>query len=131
MEAQAYDLAEIARLNTQLEAVERAPLSERKEARRDYFKTLGCSAGPEIIARRIGWLLQGDYNHGAKLAARRIVETHGNQAAQLRQLLAAVEYHCPAAFARGAWCKLAPARQKTVNEEITMAIAEWRMEQTL
>jgi hypothetical protein len=52
--------------------IERAPLSERKEAQAGFLEAM--RGDPALVAERISWLLDGNYGHGEMMRARRVVE---------------------------------------------------------
>lgn len=104
MQSQAeYEQTEQRRLWKDLQEVEKAPLAERREARADFANAL--LQYPEIIAERVGWLLNGSYGFGSYREAGRIVREGGrtNKVAQLVLLTAALEWKCPNGFAIEAW----------------------------
>jgi hypothetical protein len=106
--------------------VANAPLSERKENQARWANAL---LTPELIAQRIGWLLNGDYGKGAQLMALRVIESpRMNQVAALSQLIACFEWRCDSDRARLAWKKLPKANQRIVDGAIKQAIEAYKVE---
>lgn len=110
-----YEANELARFRRDLERVEGAPLVDRQAARDEY-----AAATPEDLKRATSHLLGGDYGFGPYHAAQTQVLGHKrrNQVAQLALWVAAIEYGCPATFARGAFRKWSPAKQAAVTAAI-------------
>lgn len=113
-----YEQNERAKLVAQLQAVERAPLQDRREAQADLAKTM--ASDPALIGERIGWLIEGCYGYGACLAAKGFLEFKGNREAGLMGLLAALEWGCPLAYTRLGWHSLS----KQQKRDLSAAIAE-------
>src|SRR3990167_3089706 len=101
-----YEQREAQEFHRHLTEVEKAPLTDRKEACANFLYAM--QHNPDIIGERIGWLIDGNYGYGAMKAARRIAEAGGrtNKAAQLTHLVAAFEWKCPPRLAVAAWKKL-------------------------
>lgn len=121
-----YEQDERRRFLAGLERVEKAPLSERQEGRDAWVEALQA---PEFVAERIGWLLNGSYGQGSYAAALQVIGSpRMNVQAWLGQTIAAIEWHCPANFARAAWCKLTDDQKKTladlIQKEIDYKVAE-------
>lgn len=111
-----YERNERKQLNAQIKNVENALLQDRREARREWFEAL---TDEKLIRERLNWLLGGNYGKGAHDRAHEIKEQkRGNRVAAIAQLLAAVEWQCPASFAREAWNCLNKAAQKAINAAI-------------
>ncbi len=122
----AFEQAERRRFLAELEQVEKAPLSDRKDGRTAYTEALQT---PELVAERIGWLLNGSYGQGSYCAALQVIgNPRQNVQAWLGQTIAAIEWHCPANFARAAWCALSDAQKaalaKLIQVEIDYKIAK-------
>jgi hypothetical protein len=120
VDAMTYEQTEAAILRRDLERIEKAPLAERREARDDWRKS--CLSELDIIAGRVGWLFEGCYGKGAYDEAWRIAESRGNRVAAIGQLIAALEWHCPAAFAREVWRGLTVAERGSVDAAIMGAM---------
>lgn len=117
-----YDMRERSEFNRQIQEVEHASLTERKEGFTEYLDDL--KNNPALVAERIGWLLNGSYGKGSYDVARQIVSSpRMNQTAALGVIIAALEWHCPNVFARKAYNSLTSAQQEKLNslikEEIT------------
>ena len=127
MDQRSYEMNELRQFHKQLEYVEKAPLSERKEACREFHEAM--VKYPELVGERIGWLLDGNYGFGSYQAAHRIVKSpRMNRVAALTQIIAALEWQCPNAMARAAWKKLSKAEQahldKVIRHEIEHSAKE-------
>lgn len=102
--------------------IERAPLADRREARKEWAEAM---RDPELVAERISWLLAGHYGYGqmqqakAALANKRL-----NREAALTQLVARYEWLCPGNFARDAWNDLTRAEQKAISAAVAKVIVD-------
>jgi hypothetical protein len=114
-----YERNEALALVRQLDAIRRAPLRDRVEAREAWAQAL---KDPGLVAERVGWLLNGSYGYGACLRAKRIMESRGNKVAALAWLTAALEWNCPAPFAVQQFILLSATEQTRVNDEIAREI---------
>ena len=120
METKEYEYQERIRFNKQIRDVESAPLSERREARDNWVEAM---KSPVMISERVDWLIDGSYGYGSYIAAREVVmNKRMNRVAWFAQVLAALEYGCPANFARSAWNLLYEHEQKAVNAAIGAVI---------
>jgi len=108
-----YRHHEAALFNADLRRIETAPLADRQAARTEFAAALRDS--PELVATRIDWLLNGSYGAGAYHAAQEVAaNVRTNRAAWLCQTIAALEWQCPAEFARQAWKTLTPPQKATL-----------------
>lgn len=115
-----YHAQERARFHADIMRVERAPLVERRAARTEW---MGALHDPEMIGERVGWMLNGSYGKGAYDAAREILaRPRMNVIAWMSITIAALEWGCPAAFAREAWSKLSQVERDKVDLAIRQAI---------
>ena len=119
-----YERRELADAQRRLEEVERAPLAERKEAAAEFFEAMRDN--PDIVAERVGWLLDGSYGYGPMMKAKQVLGSpRMNRSAALTQMVAAYEWSSPSAMTRAAWKKLTKAQQdaleRAVQEEIRSA----------
>jgi hypothetical protein len=121
-----YEQREAKELADSIRSNELAPLRYRLQARNDWRGDL--IREPYTIAERVEWLLNGTYGFGAQQRAKRILLSRGNHVAQLAQLVANMEWHCPANFAQGAFLSLTKDQQTKVNSLIAAVIAEWKRE---
>lgn len=123
-----YEARERADLWATLRNVEQAPLADRQEARTSWTEALidntdHAGEARNLVAERVGWLLNGSYGKGSHMAAWQILgETRRNRVAALSLLIAALEWRCPGGFASEAWRKLASAQQEAVNAAIQAEI---------
>jgi hypothetical protein len=122
-----YEAREAAEFRHQLAKVEAAPLFDRKYAAKEFAEALhsgGRDAHENLVAERIGWLLNGSYGYGSAQAARRVARASGrtNKTAQLSIMIAALEWQCPAKMAVAAWKKLSPVQQSALDNAIRAEI---------
>lgn len=122
-----YHHNEMQRFFKKMERIEKAPLSERREARNDWKEALEYK---QNIARNCSWLLDGSYGYGEMIRAHSLISGGGNKAARLGILLAALDHNCPATFAVSAFKCLTAEQQEAVSEAINEAIQEYLTEQT-
>lgn len=117
-----YLAREQADLFRQLRMIETAPLIDRQEARKDWLAAMHNQA---LVAERVRWLLDGSYGKGAYNRAWAIVRNKRcNRTAGIGQLIAALEWQCPHAFAAQAWNKLTATEQQAVDAGVLLAIIE-------
>jgi len=117
-----YESRSLGEAMRHLEEVKRAPLSDRKEAQAEFLEAMRES--PDIIAERLGWLFDGNYGRGEMLKARQIINMGrgANKKASLNQLIAALEWQCPADMAVAAWKKLSSAEKEKLDQAIEIVI---------
>jgi hypothetical protein len=119
-----YESYEIRKFLSEMQEVEKAPLSDRKESAAEWLQAL--KSHPKLIADRINWLLNGSYGFGSYKKSREIARnTRINRVSALAQMVAALEWRVPSAMARAAWNKLTTAEQQRVNKLILAEISEW------
>jgi hypothetical protein len=124
---QQYESNEARLLARQIEYVEKAPKEDRQAAVLEYSKML--REYPDVLIERIGWLLAGNYGYGSYRKAGDIARSpRMNRPAALAQMIAALEWQCPARSAISAWKGLSVAQQKKINGAILRAIKEWEKE---
>lgn len=106
-----------------LQEIERAPLSDRKEACADFLRAM--ASDPALVGERIGWLFDGNYGYGEMLLARRIVmaSSRTNKRAQLTHLIGALEWQCPVAMAAASWKKLTKRQQQDLDAVLDTVLA--------
>jgi hypothetical protein len=122
-----YERRELDEANQRLREVERAPLADRKEAAAGFFEAMRDH--PELVAERVGWLLDGNYGYGQMLMAKRVLgRPRMNRSAALTHMVAAFEWSTPSLMAMAGWKKLTKAQQaaleKAVQAEIRSAESE-------
>ena len=104
-----------------LDEVEKAPLAERKESAANFFDAMRDH--PELVAERVGWLLDGSYGYGQKLMARAVLGSpRMNRSAALTQMIAAFEWSSPSAMTRAAWKKLTKGQQAALEKAVQATI---------
>lgn len=120
-----YHIQEMSRFFRKMARVERAPLRERQEARKEWLEALDC---PPEIARNVLLVLNGIYGYAEQQRALAIIQERENRIAAMSLLLAALDHNCPNAFTRGAFLSLSPEKQIAVNSAIRSAIDEYQQE---
>ena len=116
MTQQEYHNNEIRQFHRKLAQIDRAPLTERQEARADV---LDAMKAPEYIVRNLDWLLNGSYGYAEQFKAREIVaNTRCNRAAQLTSMLGYLDHNCPANFTAQAYKKLAADERAALDKAI-------------
>jgi len=118
---QEYELRELASAHKHMTRIETAPIDDRKEAAASFFEAM--QKLPELIAERIGWLIDGNYGYGEMLMAKRVLGSpRMNRSAVLVQLIGAFEWQSPGAMTRAAWKKLSRDQQVRLEMEVQAAI---------
>lgn len=115
----------------QLQNVEKQSLTDRKAARAEWLDALRNS--PETIKERVEWLIDGNYGYVSYYNVRATIQNKRmNRTAYLGQLIAALEWQCPNAYAREAWNHLTATQQESItamlNEVIESALADMQAE---
>ena len=110
------------RYRAEIRRVEGAPLSVRVAARSEWRDAL---ADPDRVAERILCLVDGHYGPGAFLAVRQLMmRGRGNKVVALAQMVAALEWGCPARFARESWRTLTRRQRNAVHGAIDAAMVD-------
>ena len=123
-----YEHRELDDANRRLRDVERASLADRKEAAAQFFEAMRDS--PELVAERLGWLLDGSYGYGEGVLAKRILGSpRMNRSAALTQMVAALEWSSPSAMTRASWKKLTKAQQAALEKAVQAAIRDAESEE--
>lgn len=116
-----YDFREMGEAMREITAIEKAPLAERKEAAHEYYEAMRDR--PEVVAERVGWLLNGSYGYGHMLRAKRVLGSpRMNRVAALSGMVASVEWRCPGKGAVDAWKRLTPSEKHKVDSAIKAEI---------
>jgi hypothetical protein len=117
-----YEAREVANVLRDFERAERAPLAERKEAQKDYFRVM--AEDPAQVAERIGWLFDGHYGYGPMVKAKQILRSpRMNRPAALSQYVALYDHQCPPRMAADAWKKLTRGQKETLDAAIAVVIS--------
>jgi len=107
--------------------VERAPLADRKEAQREFAEALKA---PDLIAERLGWLIDGNYGYGEMMRAKQVLKSpRMNREAALVQMVACYEWLCPQRGAMEAWKKLTAPEKKMLSRAVEIVISEAEKEE--
>lgn len=116
-----YERRELADASQRIHEVERAPLADRKEAAAEFLAAMRDD--PELVAERVGWLLDGNYGYGQMLMAKRVLKSpRMNRSAALTHMVAAFEWQTPNAMARDGWKKLTKAQQAALEKAVQATI---------
>lgn len=121
----AYENREIQSAIAQEREVEGASLADRKEGQKEYHDTIANR--PEVIAERVGWLLDGNYGMGWMLRAQQAT-TRMNRPALFCQMIAILDFRCPSRMATDAWKKLSAAQKARLQREVEQVITEYDKE---
>lgn len=113
-----YHDQQMNRAYNHLEQIEKAPLDERREARKEWTETLKLL---DILTRNTEWLLGGNYGYGEMQLALKALEKKQKHV-YIARLLAAFDDGCPARFAALAWKTLTPEEQQAANMAILAGI---------
>lgn len=118
-----YEQREAMEFYRQLQSVEKSPLAHRKEAAKEFGEAL---RDPSLIGERIGWLFAGNYGYGGMKKAQQVLKmtARANKVAILTQMIAAVEWMCPARAAVAEWKKLTPAEKTALDKAVKAEIAD-------
>lgn len=101
--------------------IDRSPLADRKEGQANYLEAMRDR--PELVAERIGWLLDGNYGYGPMMMAKQIVRSpRMNRRAALAMSIAVFEWMCPRRMAADAWNKLTPSQKQRLDAAVDVVI---------
>ena len=99
--------------------IEALPMVERRENYQDFAADM--AATPQLIAERIGWLLNGSYGFGQMILAQRALDAR-NPKAHLFQLIAIFEWRTGRSYAAKAWRMSSEATKEALNKAIDAEI---------
>lgn len=119
MDNQQYEHNEARHFYAQLTAVEKAPLSDRQEARAEFRKRLENNLSH--FEGAVCNLIAGNYGYGPYAYFKRLSKRF-NRRAWLFVTVAAIEYGVSNKFAREVWKTLSPELQAAVDTVIDEAI---------
>ena len=123
-----YERRELSEAHKKIDELRRAPLAERKEAQAEFLKAMRDD--PELVAERVGWLLQGNYGYGSMLLAKRVLGSpRMNRSAALTQMIGAFEWMTPDDMVRAAWKKLSAGEKAALETALQAAIASAQREE--
>ena len=111
--------------------VDKALLADRKEACAEFYNAMAGKGEyrrndiANIVAERIGWLLDENYGQEETDAAHRILamRANANKVAQLTHMIGVLEWMCPPKMAVAAWKKLTAAEKASLDKAIKAEIA--------
>ena len=99
--------------------IEALPMVERRENYQEF--TADMATMPQVIAERIGWLLNGSYGFGQMILAQRALDAR-NPKAHLFQLIAIFEWRTGRSYAAKAWRLASEATKEALNKTIDAEI---------
>ena len=112
-----YETRERMEFNAKYREVERLPLAERKENAKAFFEAMRDR--PELVAERVGWLLDGNYGYGGMKAAEEVLKRpRMNRMAWLTQAVAVHEWQCPVDMQIRMWKKLTKDQKEALDNAI-------------
>lgn len=114
---QEHETRERIDFNRLVASVGKKSLRDRQEARAEFL--LAMIESPEIVAERIGWIINGSYGAGGYFIGREVLANKRmNRAAWFTQIVAAVEWQCPTNFAVDAYKKLTAAQRAKLDAAV-------------
>lgn len=123
-----YERRELADARGRLGEVRRAPLADRKAAQAQFFEAMRDH--PELVAERLGWLLDGSYGWGeGQLAKQILASPRMNRSAALTQMVGVFEWQSPEDMSRAAWKKLSAGEKARLESEVQAAISSAESEE--
>jgi hypothetical protein len=118
---QQYENRSLSEAVRHMQEIEASPLSDRKEAAREFFEAMRDS--PDLVAERLGWLFDGNYGYGEMLKARQIINApRMNRRAALTHLIGIFEWMCPGKMGVEGWKKLTADQKKRLDKAIDIVI---------
>lgn len=115
-----YDYRSLNEEFSHRQKIEKAPLSDRKEACSEFAEAL---KDPALIGERIGWLIDGNYGRGEMLKAKQIIASpRMNRRAALTLLIGVYEWQCPGDMGVRAWKKLTASEKKNLDAAVDIVI---------
>jgi hypothetical protein len=122
---QAFETNEINIFFADLNRIDKLPLADRKKNAQHFSEDLHRPGGLELIAERVGWLLNGTYGQGAQIKAMQVARSpRMNQAAYLVQTTAALEWMVPPKMTIAAWKTLSMAQRTKLDRLIKKEIKD-------
>lgn len=119
---QQYEMRERAGFYNDMRRVSSQPLADRRESRSTFAGVMATD--PEVIAERIGWIINGSYGRGAYVVGREVLsKKRMNRPAWFVQTVAALEWQCPPDFAVDAWKKLTPSQKAKLDAAVKKELA--------
>jgi len=123
---QEYEFSELRLAMARERETERAPLTDRQDARERFAEALTV---PGLVSERLAWLLDGNYGYGQMKRSHAVVKNPNlNRTAVLCHMIACYEWSCPQRFAVDAWKRLDAARRDALEREISAVIGGFESE---
>lgn len=117
-----YERRERSEAQQRLAEIRRQPLADRKEAQVKFLEAMRDE--PDLVAERLGWLLDGNYGYGAMLMAKQVLGSpRMNRSAALTQMVGAFEWMTPEEMTRSAWNRLSTAEKAKLEKAVQAVIA--------
>jgi hypothetical protein len=116
-----YERNELYQAVRREQEIDRAPLSERKEAQQNFLETMRDD--PAVVAERVSWLLDGNYGYGPMMMAKEVLRNPRlNRRAILVQSVGVHEWMCPRRMTVDAWKKLTLAQKDLLDAAVDVVV---------
>lgn len=121
-----YESQEYQKYLAELKQVESGTLAYRQHQR--VLWEIGIRETPTHVANMVNLVINGNFGKGAKIAANNVLSMskRANKVAGLAIIVAALEWSCPANFARQAFNSLTDEQKQTVNSAIQAVIDKYQ-----
>jgi len=121
-----YESQEYSRYLADIKQVEAGTLAFRRHQR--VLWEIGIRETPTHVANMVNLVISGDFGRGAQIAAENVLKMskRANKVASLALIVAAIEWSCPANFARQAFNSLTDDQKQTVNSAIQAVIDQYQ-----
>lgn len=117
---QQYEFSELQRFQREMAAIEKLPLTERKEGKEKLKELTNHIDRFEHLSRL---LIDGSYGAGAKFAFEMLTKRM-NRRAWLFITIGMIECRTSNKYARDVWNELTPEKQAEINKMLDEVIAE-------
>jgi hypothetical protein len=120
MTVDTYKQDEIARHHAQCERTRRE-FGKSEYHKDEWLKAM--SSDPELVAERVGWVLNGSYGYGAYLLSGEVARNKRmNRPANLVQMAGILEWLQPEETTRKIWNSMDKAQQDALNHAVNAEI---------
>ena len=121
-----YESQEYSRYLAEVRQVESGTLAYRQHQR--VLWEIGIRETPTHVANMVNLAISGDFGKGAQIAAHNVLSMskRANKVASLAIIVAALEWQCPASFARQAYNALTDDQKQAVNSAIQAVIDQYQ-----
>lgn len=121
MRQEIYIANELSRFHAECLRYDKAPIHERREAKRKLLEHLNTTQGIEHFTRSAEWLINGTYGAGPYFAFCSLSK-RSNRPAWLFNYTAQLEYMTSNEHARKAWHELDKNTQESINSQLQAII---------